>query len=557
MFSDTKIPSFMPEETFNSIANSLFLELVLLPKQEALIASLRESQNDSEVAILRSVLQAIDPSNHIHVLSSFLVIPFLSDFEANPSLQAIDQAFSRWSSVLTEQAMIDWRSRYTALYWRSLIEDLEKNTFPWESPNLFPLLLELKPSLSKSFIQSFILSLTEFLWKLCSPIEIPEISTISIDPQIVETGKKVLEFISNLLQFGDLDIRPITGIPKLEEILQLTMHSLLCENESILVLRYVEAFRSLLSNDPIYMKLFLVRWSFVDLNVELELRFVGSPLSASTCAAIKTLLIRRGRVNRRLFSSFVGEEEFVVPANQLQSKIRDQMENQNQSENQEQKQKAKQKQKQKQNQKQDQEKENEKGDQKQNQESLIYELQSEFGRVELEVEGKSIRCCPAQAMLLMLFDQKEWIAWSELIEASPFNEQTTKRVVDSLTCCEVDANGVRFVAPREDVELPSLFRISLDARKKEEVDRSLFNERDRIASWAIQCVKKKKRVSEKAIEKFVEKHIPVDAMAFKEAIEYLIEGEYLRRAEDNPALLELQFCFVCCTHSGEQTAINK
>ena len=484
---------------------------MLVPQQETILASLRQSQNDSEIVALRSVLQTIDPTNAIHILQSFLIIPFLSEFESNPSLQAIDQAFHRWSSVLTEQAMIDWRSRYTSLYWQPLIEDLETNGFPWESPNLFPLLLALKPALSHKFIHSFVLSLTEFFWNLCAPIEIPEITQISVDPQIVETGKKILEFLSNSLQFDDFDIRPIAAIPKIEEILQLTMHSLLLvgENASIPVLRYAAAFRSLLSNDTIYMKLFLIRWSFVDLNVELELHFVGSPLAASTCAAIKTLLIRRGRVNQRLFSSFVGEEEFRIPASEAMK---------------------------------------EKEAEESKEESCVYEMQSEFGRVELEVDGdKIIRCCPAQAMILMLFDSNQRIGWSELNERSPFKEETTKRIVDSLTCCEADANGIRFVTPREDVELPCLFRISLGATKKEEMHNSLFDERDRIASWAIQCVKKKKRVSEKAIQKYVEKHISiVSEMAFKEAIEYLIEGEYLSRAEDNPALLELQFCLVSC-----------
>ena len=481
----------MPQETFNSIAYSLFLELALNPQQEAIIASLRESQNDSEIAALCSVLQTIDPHNRLHLLQSFLILPFLSDFEATPSLQAIDTAFNRWSSVLTEPAMIEWRSRYASLYWRILIEDIEKNGFPWESPNLFPLLLDLKPYLSKSFIHSLVLSLTEFLWNLCAPIEIPEITQISIDPQIVELGKKILGFLSNSLQFDDFDIRPIAAIPKIEAILQLTMHSLLCENKSIPVLEYSTAFCSLLSNDTIYMKLFLLRWSFIDLNVELELHFVGSPLAASTCAAIKTLLIRRWNVNRRLFASFVGEEEFVVKEKE--------------------------------------------------EESRVYEVQSEFGRVELEVEGKSIRCCPAQAMLLMLFDRKQRIEWDEMNELSPFKEETTRRIVSSLTCCEVDTKGIRFVTPSEDVELPFIFRISLGAAKKEEIQHSLFDDRDRIASWAIQCVKKKKRVSEKAILKFVEKHIIVNEMAFKEAIEYLIEGEYLSRAENNPSLLELQF----------------
>ena len=90
-----------------------------------------------------------------------------------------------------------------------LIEDLETNGFPWESPNLFPVLLALKPSLSRNFIHSLVLSLTEFFWNLCAPIEIPEITQISVDPQIVETGKKILEFLSNSLQFDDFDIRPI------------------------------------------------------------------------------------------------------------------------------------------------------------------------------------------------------------------------------------------------------------------------------------------------------------------------------------------------------------
>ena len=492
---------------------------MLVPQQETILASLRQSQNDSEIAALRSVLQTIDPTNDNHILQSFLIIPFLSEFESNPSLQAIDQAFHRWSSVLTEPAMIDWRSRYTSLYWQSLIKDLETNGFPWESPNLFPLLLALKPTLSHTFIHSFVLSLTEFFWNLCAPIEIPEITQISVDPQIVETGKKILEFLSNSLQFDDFDIRPIAAIPKIEEILQLTMHSLLLvgENASIPVLRYAAAFRSLLSNDAIYMKLFLIRWSFVDLNVELELHFVGSPLAASTCAAIKTLLIRRGRVNQRLFSSFVGEEEFRIPANEaIKQGEEEEANNKNESK----------------------------------EESCMYEMQSEFGRVELEVDGERIiRCCPAQAMILMLFDSNQRIGWSELNERSPFKEETTKRIVDSLTCCEADADGIRFVTPQEDMELPCLFRISLGATKKEEMHNSLFDERDRIASWAIQCVKKKKRVSEKAIQKYVEKHITiVNEMAFKEAIEYLIEGEYLSRAEDNPALLELQFCLVFCKH---------
>ena len=509
----------MTQETFNSIAYSLFLELVLVPQQETILESLRQSQNDSEITALRSVLQTIDPTNRTHILHSFLIHPFLSEFESNPSLQAIDQAFNRWSSVLTEQAMIDWRSRYTSLYWQPLIEDLEKNGFPWESPNLFPLLLDLKPNLSKSFIHSFVLSLTEFFWNLCAPIEIPEITKISVDPQIVETGNKILEFLSNSLQFDDFDIRPIVAIPKIEEILQLTMHSLLCsENASIPVLRYAAAFRSLLSNDAIYMKLFLIRWSFVDLNVELELHLVGSPLAASTCAAIKTLLIRRGRVNRRLFSSFVGEEEFIIPAN-----VETNVETREAKDN--------------------------------GEESRVYEMQSEFGRVELEVDRKRIiRCCPAQAMILMLFDSNQWIGWSELKRRSPFKEDTTKRIVESLTCCEADTNGIRFVTPQEDMELPFLFRISLGETKREEMHNSLLDERDRIASWAIQCVKKKKRVSEKAIQKYVEKHISiVNEMAFKEAIEYLIEGEYLSRAEDNPALLELQFCIVSCKKVVQQT----
>lgn len=456
---------------------------------------MKDCQDDSEIIQLGEIIRTIDPLDKKGLYWTFLVHPLLDGYESSPSLRSVDEAFERWGSVLDESVLLQWREQYVSLHWEALISDFETNGFNLDSPNIFPLLQELTSDLSGSFIHSFVIALTEYCWRVCASLTIPELSQISVPPLIEQTGVKILSILESALILNKIDVRPISSIPNFEEILQLTMHSFLAKKAKDLVFRYSDTFRYFISMDAMYMKLFLLRWSFTQFDSDLELHLLSPPLTASTCAAIKTLLIHPGLVNRSLFTPFLGESIFVIP--------------------------------------------------KEGDELHQYEIQSEFGRVGLLVGEKEIRCCPAQAIILMLFNQKESLYMDWVYSQSPFDTETTNRVVESLTCCERKGNIIHFIEPAEDIQLPFLFRISLGSSPRIQNQESLLDEKDRIASWVMKCVKTKKRISEKAIQKYVAKHVDVDEMSCKQAIEYLMEGEYLRRCDDNPALIELQLFIVC------------
>ena len=158
-----------------------------------------------------------------------------------------------------------------------------------------------------------------------------------------------------------------------------------------------------------------------------------------------------------------------------------------------------------------------------------------------------IHCCPAQAKLLLLFEE-DTISMNQLIALSPFQPSVTRLILQSLTCCESTDEMIRLVISKETIHLPSLASPpslqSLASLLSPSIETdSLIDDETNLSCHVMRVMKQKKRLSEQALLHALEKTRSVDRATLKHVLDVLIEKEYLIRDPRNECILSI--CYVC------------
>ena len=355
-------------------------------------------------------------------------------------------------------------------------------------------------------------------------------TTCSVDATVLRVAESVLALVKLVLHDFSRDAQQLCAIPHISTVLLLDLHHSLLLHDASLADSIASALRSFPSVDSLYYALFLLRWScgFCEFpssyesnesnnpnnpnkssessTASLELRVASLLVKPTTLSSIQTVLCST-TIHRSLLTPFLGDPSFILsleavsdsPLLQrcLSALCKDQT-------------------------------------------TRSYELQSELGRVTLVLDGHSVWCCPAQAILLLLFSERDHVSMDELISKSPYQPSTTRRIVDSLSCCTREGEKVMLPTLKKDIVLPSLFALPLHVIQNEKQEERLLSKQEVYQSWIMKQMKQKKRVSFEAVIKYVEKNVrDADRDEIRKAIEDLIQREYMERDETNDVILRL------------------
>ena len=365
---------------------------------------------------------------------------------------------------------------------------------------------------------------------LCSTVDIETMTTCSVDAAVLRVAESVLALVKLVLHDFSRDAQQLCAIPHISTVLLLDLHHSLLLHDASLADSIASALRSFPSVDSLYYALFLLRWScgFCEFpssyesnesnnpnnpnkssessTASLELRVASLLVKPTTLSSIQTVLCST-TIHRSLLTPFLGDPSFILSLEAvsdsplLQRRLSALCKDQS---------------------------------------TRSYELQSELGRVTLVLDGHSVRCCPAQAILLLLFSERDHVSMDELISKSPYQPSTTRRIVDSLSCCTREGEKVVLPTLKKDIVLPSLFALPLHVIQNEKQEERLLSKQEVYQSWIMKQMKQKKRVSFEAVIKYVEKNVrDADRDEIRKAIEDLIQREYMERDETNDVILRL------------------
>lgn len=373
-------------------------------------------------------------------------------------------------------------------------------------------------------------SIVHHITALCSTVDIETMTTCSVDAAVLRVAESVLALVKLVLHDFSRDAQQLCAIPHISTVLLLDLHHSLLLHDASLADSIASALRSFPSVDSLYYALFLLRWScgFCEFpssyesnesnnpnnpnkssessTASLELRVASLLVKPTTLSSIQTVLCST-TIHRSLLTPFLGDPSFILSLEavsdspllqrRLSSLCKDQT-------------------------------------------TRSYELQSELGRVTLVLDGHSVWCCPAQAILLLLFSERDHVSMDELISKSPYQPSTTRRIVDSLSCCTREGEKVVLPTLKKDIVLPSLFALPLHVIQNEKQEERLLSKQEVYQSWIMKQMKQKKRVSFEAVIKYVEKNVrDADRDEIRKAIEDLIQREYMERDETNDVILRL------------------
>lgn len=373
-------------------------------------------------------------------------------------------------------------------------------------------------------------SIVHHITALCSTVDIETMTTCSVDAAVLRVAESVLALVKLVLHDFSRDAQQLCAIPHISTVLLLDLHHSLLLHNASLADSIASALRSFPSVDSLYYALFLLRWScgFCEFpssyesnesnnpnnpnkssessTASLELRVASLLVKPTTLSSIQTVLCST-TIHRSLLTPFLGDPSFILSLEavsdspllqrRLSSLCKDQT-------------------------------------------TRSYELQSELGRVTLVLDGHSVWCCPAQAILLLLFSERDHVSMDELISKSPYQPSTTRRIVDSLSCCTREGEKVVLPTLKKDIVLPSLFALPLHVIQNEKQEERLLSKQEVYQSWIMKQMKQKKRVSFEAVIKYVEKNVrDADRDEIRKAIEDLIQREYMERDETNDVILRL------------------
>lgn len=373
-------------------------------------------------------------------------------------------------------------------------------------------------------------SIVHHITALCNAVDVETMTTCSVDATVLRVAESVLALVKLVLHDFSRDAQQLCAIPHISTVLLLDLHHSLLLHNASLAASIASALRSFPSVDSLYYALFLLRWScgFCEFpssyesnesnnpnnpnkssessTASLELRVASLLVKPTTLSSIQTVLCST-TIHRSLLTPFLGDPSFILSLEavsdspllqrRLSSLCKDQT-------------------------------------------TRSYELQSELGRVTLVLDGHSVRCCPAQTILLLLFSERDHVSMDELISKSPYQPSTTRRIVDSLSCCTREGEKVVLPTLKKDIVLPSLFALPLHVIQNEKQEERLLSKQEVYQSWIMKQMKQKKRVSFEAVIKYVEKNVrDADRDEIRKAIEDLIQREYMERDETNDVILRL------------------
>ena len=365
-----------------------------------------------------------------------------------------------------------------------------------------------------SLLSSVITALTTF----CQSIAIDSLTSCWLDAPLLSDLAKVLSLVHLVTDDFGQRSDVLLAVPKLQQAALLHLHSSLLSHDHTTAASTATFLRVFPPLDSLYYSLFLLRWTARRCDAVLETRLAGQLVKPTTLSCIQTALCS-SCVHRSLITPFLGDAAFTlsldrVASNPLLHSFFAQF--------------------------------------AQDELTKAFEVQTELGRVELELDGHRVVCCPAQAIVLLLFSHTQRMSLNELVCSSPFSAATTQRIVTSLLCCSFKGGYVELPVLKRDVELPSLFVLPLSEVDKEKEKERLLSQQEVYQSWVMKLVKQKKRVSFEAVLKYVERNVTGgNREEMKKAVEDLIEREYIERDIGNDAMLVYARC-VCLFHSSMQ-----
>lgn len=181
----------------------------------------------------------------------------------------------------------------------------------------------------------------------------------------------------------------------------------------------------------------------------------------------------------------------------------------------------------------------------------------------MEIDGIEVHCCPAQAHLLLQFTRNSMIL-ADLIACSPFSEQTTHTILNSMTACvEIQKNQVVLKTLSQPITLPSLISLpfhftqsryantsvtltsssshshTLDEKERQtENEENLIDSSSRLSAWILSIVKKEKKISFRHLLKQVQVHDgTVSEREVRSVVDSLLDLEYVRRDGRNDQMI--------------------
>ena len=159
----------------------------------------------------------------------------------------------------------------------------------------------------------------------------------------------------------------------------------------------------------------------------------------------------------------------------------------------------------------------------------------------LEIDGVEVRCCPAQARLLLLFTSNK-LPLQELLAKSPFSSTTTQSILQSLAPW-VTIEGTHAVLKKipHSITLPSLTQLPTINCSGDEGDEdgetNLVDENSRISAQILTIVKKEKRITIKELMKQLREERTIHEKQCKTVLDSLFDLEYLRRDVKNEQII--------------------
>lgn len=385
-------------------------------------------------------------------------------------------------------------------------------------PTLLHFLRLCFPLCSQEDQHALLASVLAALTALCQSLAVDSLTRCRLADPLLRGLAKAVSLVHLVMDDFAQRSDVLLAVPKLARTLLLHLHHCLLTHDTVAAMAASNILRVFPPLDCLYYSLFLLRWTSRCCDAALETAVAVQLVKPVTLSSIQTALCS-SCVHRSLLTPFLGDAAFTLSLDRVANDAllrpffaqfaQDQL-------------------------------------------TKTFEVQTELGLVELELEGHRVACCPAQAILLLFFAHTQRISLNELVCRSPFSAATTKRIVASLSCCVSKDGYVELPPLMRDIELPSLLVLPLNETGQEKEEERLLCEREVYQSWVMKLVKQKKRVSFEAVLKYVERNVAGgNREEMKKAVEDLIEREYVERDAGNDAMLVYARC-MCLFHSSMQ-----
>lgn len=425
--------------------NGIFFEFILLPFESQIQQSIQQTEDESIIQQFCNLFKYFDGYSLDYLVFIPIKNKYLHVFEECSSFTEFciqyQQIKKKWITFFSQQYLnifIDWID----ILFPQLLLHLTVNEISWQVMDIPTIIHFLslfiqsqKEENKKNEILSFIQhSCQSYLSTLLQEQDIQQYE----DQTVYEKGKIVCEILQGFQQISFFPIDSLLTIPHLVLYIHLTFHhAMICQEKQwfSLAAQLLHLFKHI---DFTYYQLFLIRWNSHSIQHTLELTFAKELCSTPFFANIQTILSSGAFVNESLITPYIGNYNYILPLESLSSypllkKYIKQDENKS------------------------------------------FSIQTQLGRCCLEVNNHTIYCCPAQLLILLLFQHSNQVSINEIISRSPFQPSITRHILQSLTCCDRGLFYVSIQSISSDITLPSLLEVELVEEKKEEVKQYLFD----------------------------------------------------------------------------------